>query len=298
MTMDTRAVGLIDATTPQPETLTVRPRAYVRRTWDRDVPAAWESLLYQHLPSSGPMVLMLAWEPGDPWRPVERWMVYETAARWWVAETDPDRLRELEGPNPRQDVDHYCTSGWCDCAMKKNKMLYRAGAYRPALIDYWQWRFYQQHGRSPIRYWTIQGDDGGHRYALTPVESKIYQMRKGVSDTPAPGALPYGEFNARVLQHLTAYEPMRRKLMHVALRDRLAACDALKAEDEKLRVTQRTMALDYQRDRAKENAGLLGFAMRQADPSLRVYTGTREDRVADEKRNDPDRIVHDFIHDE
>jgi hypothetical protein len=293
---DSRAVGLIGATTPQPDVLTVRHGAYVRRTWDREVPAAWNSLLYQHLPSSGPVVLMLAWEPGDPWRPVERWMVYETWARWWVAEHDPSRLAELEGPNPRRDVDHFCKVGWCDCVFKKNKMIYREGAYTPTKIDYWQWRFYQQHGRSPFRYWTIQGDDGGHRFALTPFESKLYQMTKGVSDTPAMGALPYADFTAQTLRHLVAYEPMRRKLLDMMWRSREAGIKAVEAEEEKTRIAQRTEAQSRLRETLGESAKVLNFAMRHADPYQRVYDGTREDRVAYGRANDPDEISHEFIH--
>lgn len=283
--------------TPAGGTTEIASGAIVRRVWDRDVPSAWTEQLYTHLPRTGPVVLMLAWEPGDPWRPIERWMLYETWSRWWVAEHDPDRLAELEGPNPRVDMDHYCAAGWCQCAMKKNKLVTREGGYSTVKIDYWQWRFYQQHGRSPLRYWTIQGTEGGHRFALTPYESRIWQQTKGISDTPAPGDLPYADFDARVLRDVVAYEPMRRKLLELWWRNKQTAMQAVIDAEEAVRVQQRTQAFGAMRERTGESAEMLRFAMKRDDPYTRGALTTRDERVAFQAAHDPDRVLHDAIHD-
>lgn len=170
--------------------------------YERALPEQWERSLWAIAPPSNFLTyLRLVWEPGDAWERVERWMIYQMRAPRLVR---PEVLKELRGPSPRS-TGHYCAAGYCMCAMKTN--LWRGGAAR--LIDYAQWRLFQQTGHYGTRWWTIQGDQGGHRHRLDRIESKVSRMHGGPEDTPAPGDLPYADFDMRVWRKVAERDRVR-----------------------------------------------------------------------------------------
>ncbi len=190
------------------------PRAH-GVVWHRPTPAAWVERLHQIVPPEGASWLMLRWEPGEPWFPIERWTFWQVRPRWVVALTQPDALAELDGPNPRRQG-HACFDGWCQCPVKKqawNPM----GGHRNLFVDYQQWRLYHETGGADgglygTRYHVVQGHDGGNRWALSPFEAKLDRLKGGTGTVPKPGYLPYADVDERVWAKIADADSTRRSM--------------------------------------------------------------------------------------
>jgi hypothetical protein len=111
-----------------------------------------------------------------------------------------DTLAELNGPNPRS-TGHYCASGHCLCPMKAN--AWKDGA--AFTIDKQQWDIYREHKLYATRWWTTQGNSGGHRHRLTNTEKQINKLMSGAYDTPKPGALTYSPFDNRAFEKVVRF---------------------------------------------------------------------------------------------
>ncbi len=130
--------------------------------------------------------LHLRWEPGDPWNPVNRWVLWQMLP---IERTHPDILAELNGPHPRS-TGHYAPEGerWV------------GGPCR--FIDLGTYELFRETGRYGRRWWVVQGSKGGHRYRLTEAERTVWRTLTGTDDTPAPGDLPYAPFDQRVINQV------------------------------------------------------------------------------------------------
>lgn len=139
--------------------------------------------------------LILRWEPGDVWQPVQRLLIWMCQDPRWV-NTEPWIVAELRKNSPRSNG-HYCGIGHCLCALKKNRWVGGVAKW----VDREAWRLYRDTGLYGTRWWTIQGHGGGHRFLWEPDElaSKLSQTNGGPADTPSPGDLPYAPFDHRVL---------------------------------------------------------------------------------------------------
>src|SRR5581483_4573362 len=94
-------VALVDtATEAMPAPRRVPPLSFVASfDHERTPPAEWVVALRELSPVSDDRGwLELVWEPGDPWRPEQRWELWEMIHPSVI---DPDELRELRGPSPR-----------------------------------------------------------------------------------------------------------------------------------------------------------------------------------------------------
>lgn len=143
--------------------------------------------------------LLLTWESGDPWSPVNRWIVWHMHPKHFL-DNQEDRKTELEGPSPRS-TGHYCAVGYCPCEIKQN--AWRDGA--AFSIDLRTWEIYQQYGHYAQRWWIVQGNDGGHRYRLTTAEKRVNKLLTNQYDTPAPGSLPYAPFDQRAYDKIIGF---------------------------------------------------------------------------------------------
>ena len=169
---------------------------------ERIVPRGWQEELERAVPRSDKLSwLLIRWEPGDVWQPVQRWLIWHVRP---LSVVRPDILKELSGPHPRSEG-HYCGSGYCLCPVKRNR--WRNGASH--LIDRAQWEIFREVGSYATRWWTIQGTLGGHRYRLDPIEEQVMKLHTGETDTPSPGDLPYAEFDRRVLTKVAAFDQVR-----------------------------------------------------------------------------------------
>ncbi len=245
------------------------------------LPEQWERDLWRIAPPSQFVsYLKLVWESGDAWEPVERWMIYQMRAPRLIRPNDRVQLlHQLNGPSPRA-VGHYCAAGWCKCRMKLN--AWRCCANRGSLrckqdrhargIDYMQWKLYQETGHFGKRWWCIQGDQGGHRHALDTIESRVARImtRGKVSDTPAPGDLPYADFDSRTFVKVAALDKVRmwKGVTDYVYRNH-ASMDAAERDEGEAAQTALWSWLESQVNQTVQKIGRAGVqALRDAAPRV------------------------------
>ena len=215
LTLDHRASARVE---PPTEQVVPTDDLFV---WDRPVPREWQAELDRLAPArDGLAHYRLVWEPGEPQAPVQRWVIWQmrpkalTEKLLWVARHDPVRANPkvvgLLEEHPRRNAK------WDDVAG-----CYRKHDGRLAKTDRLTYELYQQTGCFGERFWIVQGDRGGHRWALTQPEKRLLWMAtEGVmKDVPFPGDLPYAPFDQRVVHHLLDIERIlmtRRVLQYAA----------------------------------------------------------------------------------
>lgn len=140
--------------------------------------------------------LVLHWKAGSREQPCQRWVIYEMVPLRLV---DPVLVDELEGPDP-STVGQWSQHGprrWMSSSM----------------VSHDQWVLYRKYSEFkayPLLLWVIQGTEGGHRWMLSPQESKILRMRHLPDDVPAPGDLPYADFDRRVIDMLAVRDRLKK----------------------------------------------------------------------------------------
>lgn len=158
--------------------------------WNQPPRPAWCATLRAISPPSERATwLTIAWEPGDRWAPVQRWMIFQCFPE---TRQTASIFAQLRGPHPRSRG-RYCErrGRWVD---------------GPApLITRTAWTIYQtEHGWArPL--WVVQGPRGGHKYRLTTWEAQLSKAAGGPEDTPDPGALPYAEPDQQTWQGVQLY---------------------------------------------------------------------------------------------
>lgn len=181
--------------------------------YDRPVPSRWAEMLAELAPKNDLRPwLLLAWMSGDPWEQqegpegiqygVQRWCVYEMIPLrvWWgliQAQRQKGHKEEdiiqwqildaLNGPHPR-DLGHF------------DEVLDRFVS--DAEVTRQEWELYREHKAIPLLFWIIQGENGGHKRTFTPIEQKYLKLAGLPSEAPAPGSLPYADFDQRALFQL------------------------------------------------------------------------------------------------
>lgn len=172
---------------------------------DRAPEPDWQAMLDQIAPPAVSVSsLKILWEAGDPWRPVERWVIWQV----YPEGVTPILLADaIKGPHPRS-TGHACFAGYCGCDVKANAWV--GGPSQTDGLDRMQWELYQQTRRFHKRYWVVQGYHGGHRRRYTDVESMVSEMHGGPDQPPAPGDLPYATPDMRTWRAIGAMDLMRR----------------------------------------------------------------------------------------
>lgn len=255
------------------------PPGVAKMEWSRPVPEAWERRLYDAFrPEDAASWLVLRWEPGEEWHPINRWVLWHVRRREDAALFYPDHLAELEGPDPRA-TGHACFPGWCMCDVKRNRW-YSGSEHGPAFIDRGQWQLYRDTGLFGTRYWCIQGDNGGNRWSLSPFEEQMMQFKQ--LNHVLPGDAAYADFDERVIKRLRAYDRIREassKLEDASALERLIS-RSMAQEREQLLVAAREHV-----DREYETQAEF------ADMARSVGLGrsmSKEERLAFERENDAD----------
>lgn len=234
---------------PKPDAL------YIER---RDVPQAWRDDLARITPVSEHVsYLWLRWEPGDPFdgQEVQRWYI-------WHMRSIPLLLTPKNGKKPS---DHYQRV----VAELKGPHPRSTGKYEPeakcwvggttGVIDRATWELYHETGHYGTRWWCIQGDNGGHRHRLDPIERKVARIMTGKSGTPVPGELPYADFDQRVMVKIAELDRLRAWKGFLDFTKRTNAqmdAEMLALEQEANRHIWNW--LDGQVDKAVENIGQSG----------------------------------------
>ncbi len=175
---------------------------------DREPPEDWVTELARLSPrSEAHGFLMLVWEPGDPWIPVQRWVLYECVTPEWANE---EMLAELRGPNPRSEG-HMCSvrvPKQFQCLCRHKWESWRGGPCYAITLT--QWKLFRRTGLVGRPFWVIQGDVGGHKRFFTRQEA-VYQGDAGKpTEPPAPGDLPYAPFDGRVVQKIMRFNRLQQ----------------------------------------------------------------------------------------
>jgi len=158
--------------------------------WDLQPPADWQRQLEEIIPR-GEVVswLWVAWVPGDPADPVQRWVLYEATPAARVSEY----FREaIQGLGEAADDGEALT------------------AEQLRILDFW-------HREKALLepFWVIQGERGGHKYRFTETEKARLRLHSLPDDPPLPGALPYAPFDQRVLRQIRAWHALRHAYANI-----------------------------------------------------------------------------------
>lgn len=201
-------------------------------TASRTPPDTWERALADVAPYSDRHTwLKLAWNDE-----CERWVIYQMVPPKYVssvywAEEQPvrfDAARNKWYPDPNQ------------------KLLLNRG-----MVSATGWRLYKETGHAPSLWWIIQGSNGGHRYKLDKIESKLAQLEWGEKDTPEPGELPYAAFDARVIDAIGPLDKLRAYKSVVEFAERHP--DAIDAEKKERAEEARKAILSNLRTQIRTN---------------------------------------------
>lgn len=150
--------------------------------------------------------LVLRWEPGEEWSPVNRWVVWEVMRPEMAPRLGVQQ--DLDGPNPRD-------YGFWDPIMKKFRRTRRFS------ITQAQWLFYRRTGMYGRCVWVVQGRNGGTKRFWSEVEQNLAMMTYGEEfnalgigadalQPPAPGELPYCEPNDKTIEALHGLDMVHR----------------------------------------------------------------------------------------
>jgi hypothetical protein len=178
------------------------PAHHWGRVYTREPDPAFVRALRAYSPRSDVHTwLHLAWEPGDWWDPVERWVLYQVRP---PALIEPHVLKELQGPSPRS-TGHLCgPDTFCGCGRKRHTWV--GGAC--GLIDRTEWRLYRETGGWARAWWVIQGDARGHLRYFTEAQSQLAEMADLPPRPPVLGSLPYADPDRRTLETIRAYDAL------------------------------------------------------------------------------------------
>lgn len=178
--------------------------------------AEWQADVDRVVPPSETLSgLLLRYEDGDPWRPINRLFLWQT---WPLENTPLDLLVALRGPHPRS-TGHYCGGkGWCPEGVE-GEPICRIPRYRwvggPSSargISRQQYEIFRAIGRYADPYWVIQGDRGGHRKVLFDWEKEALELATEgrVRNVPEAGTLDYAPYDRRVREQLAAGDLLRQ----------------------------------------------------------------------------------------
>lgn len=266
----TASIYTADIGEPRWQTQAVTPPGFM---WSRAPHPEWVARLRTMRPLNDMCEgLVITWEPGDVWEPVQRWMIYGVFPRRVIP---PEVFAQLEGPHPRS-TGHGCFPGQCLCARPQHRWV---GGPAP-LINRTQWLLYRETGGwARAALWVLQGDQGGHKRRFTEWESQLSQLAGGPAQPPAPGVLPYCEPDERTWQHLHMYADPEllakyRGLVNFGLR-RPGDLDPTDAAAAQYAAVQVLKSLGMN---AVEHADELAWWLKKIDPSdLPTVPGERDD---------------------
>lgn len=197
------------------------------RGWQRELDRYFE-------PQDRISRLVVRWESGDIWQPIQRFLIWQCENPNTIA-VPPLVQPGFRGPHPRS-TGHYCAPGHCLCPVKRN--AWRSGANR--YMDRATYELWKETGLWGRRWWTVQGHKGGHRFQWDPneLEAKLSQMQGGPVQTPSPGELPYAPLDGRVFERVAAMDKVKHwtkaidyASRHVDHLTREEADDAVKARE-------------------------------------------------------------------
>lgn len=145
--------------------------------------------------------LHIRWEPGDPWQPIGRWIIWEL-----FPQVPTSKLAALRGPSPRS-TGHACFPGYCACDKKRNRWV--DGPETAAEISLATWQVYHETQRYGERLWVCQGTKGGHLVAHDAMQAMVCRASGMPEQPPEIGDLPHCDPDQRTWAALGALDQVR-----------------------------------------------------------------------------------------
>lgn len=189
--------------------------------WDPPAPpdevAAWQARLEEIAPrSDGAGWLLVYWEPGEVWCPVNRWIIANMVpksvlykqAKFYESVEGKDAAQhelyyELEGPSPRDGA-------FYDEILKK---FIHDSSRLPPVITQRQWLLWRDHDAFAMPVWVIQGTEGGHKREFNRLEELLLKRAGKPHVAPFPGELEYSTPTDKTFAMILRMKEMKEKLL-------------------------------------------------------------------------------------
>jgi len=197
---------------------------------------------------------------GGWWRDASRWVLYQAQPAWALSEELHRMMRE---PPPRA-------------------IAHPGRAYaRSIFVSDYAYDMYHQEHVMPFPFWVLQGDQGGTPWSYTPEEQLALQEMGQPTDAPPVGALPYCDFDGRVVEQ-------------ILMRDRLLASDmnidtivqpkelirSFHADLDRSQKQARTAFIDWFKGTLAPGADFLTWYSRRKESDRVLRPATRGEMVA------------------
>ncbi|MBA2713420.1 MAG: hypothetical protein H0U55_07705 [Rubrobacteraceae bacterium] len=132
------------------------------------------------------------------------------------------------------------------------------------LITERAWHLFRETNCWGRPYWVIQGTKGGHKRWFSQNEQKLLKMAGLPTDPPAPGDLPYAEFDDRVLVQLEKLDMLRSEQGQLKRRGSILGKNAHQIREEEDGKKFRLQLVSFLKEQMEEIApdvhkGLLGI---------------------------------------
>lgn len=146
----------------------------------RDVPPEWERRLREISPKSDAH----SWLAFRWFDEAQRWLLYDCLPVRFV--TDNEKIADLGGPDPETPEGEN------------------------VLVSRFQQQMFRAHRVLANPCWVIQGSHGGHHAAYDRATQEAHRALGLPPEPPKPGALPYADFDERVVRHLVEMSKLVR----------------------------------------------------------------------------------------
>lgn len=167
-------------------------------------PAEWE----RELRDLSPISQEHSWLSGAWLNIANRWVLYENVPYPLI----PEGKRVQLGGTPYWEMPKHLRAG------------------RKASVSAFQWEMYRKHQVWARPFWVIQGTEGGTPAKFTDVEEAILQAKGLDTEPPEAGALPYAEWDNRVVSQIRHRDRLTKMQARIERLRATADTDALKAE--------------------------------------------------------------------
>lgn len=218
----------------------------LHRLVNRVVPMEWERELAELSPPTNRFkFLRLIWEPGYPWEPVERYIIYEMVPeRMMNSPFMAAVLEQLADPHPPSMHGNYYDTTLEEFVRNED-----------CLITERAWHLFRETQCWGRPYWVIQGTKGGHKRWFSTIEQKLLKMQGLPQHPPAPGDLPYAEWDERVKKQLQTLDMMDGIHGELRRRNAIARGTTMSQDLEKeQQIEFRTMLIKWLHDQTDEIA--------------------------------------------
>ena len=155
-------------------------------------------------------------------------------------------------------------------------------AGRSLFVDDYAHEMYRTHQCWVRPFWAIQGSDGGHPVEYNDLETEWRKLAGLPTVAPKIGALPYADFDNRVIQNVLMHDRLVRAGLDLDALTKMSTNDALKREAEEGQRALRAQYVGWLKGELAASTDFLTDYSRktEADRTLRPATKQEENAAA------------------